>query len=71
MLLELDSPKLILHLFMPDHEPKLFLKRKINNMGESGFNYLKIASSNTSRLEAYVDFFRLLAKGIFGPYKTF
>ena len=28
----------------------------------------KIASSNTSRLEAHVGFFRLLMKGIFGPY---
>ena len=30
--------------------------------------YNKIASSNTSRLEAHVGFFRLLTKGIFGPY---
>jgi hypothetical protein len=30
--------------------------------------YRKIASSNTSRLEAHVDFSRLLMKGIFGPY---
>ena len=29
--------------------------------------YRKIASSNTSRLEAHVGFFRLLMKGIFGP----
>ena len=32
------------------------------------FTYRKIASSNTSRLEAHVGFFRLLMKGIFGPY---
>ena len=32
------------------------------------FGYRKIASSNTSRLEAHVDFYRLLMKGIFGPY---
>ena len=32
------------------------------------FEYRKIASSNTSRLEAHVGFFRLLMKGIFGPY---
>ena len=31
------------------------------------FRYRKIASSNTSRLEAHVGFFRLLIKGIFGP----
>ena len=31
-------------------------------------SYCKITSSNTSRLEAYVGFFRLLMKGIFGPY---
>ena len=31
------------------------------------FRYRKIASSNTSRLEAHVGFFRLLMKGIFGP----
>ena len=30
--------------------------------------YRKISSSNTSRLEAHVGFFRLLMKGIFGPY---
>jgi hypothetical protein len=30
--------------------------------------YHKIASSNMSRLEAHVGFFRLLMKGIFGPY---
>ena len=31
--------------------------------------YRKIASSNTSRLEVHVvGFFRLLIKGIFGPY---
>ena len=29
--------------------------------------YHKIASSNTSRLEAHIGFFRLLMKGIFGP----
>ena len=31
-------------------------------------DYRKIPSSNTSRLEAHVGFFRLLMKGIFGPY---
>ena len=30
--------------------------------------YRKIASPNTSHLEAHVDFFRLLMEGIFGPY---
>ena len=30
--------------------------------------YRKIASSNMSRLEAHVGFFRLLMRGIFGPY---
>ena len=29
--------------------------------------YRKIASSNTSRLEAHAGFFRLLMKGIFDP----
>ena len=28
----------------------------------------KVASSNTSRLEAHADFFRLLMKGILDPY---
>ena len=32
------------------------------------FDYRKVASSNTSRLEAHVGFFRLLMKGIFDPY---
>ena len=30
--------------------------------------YRKVASSNTSRLDAYAGFFRLLMKGIFYPY---
>ena len=30
--------------------------------------YRKVASSNTSRLEAHDGFFRLLMKGIFNPY---
>ena len=30
--------------------------------------YRKVASSNTSRLEAQAGFFRLLMKGIFNPY---
>ena len=32
--------------------------------------YCKIASSNTSRLEAHVDFFKLLMKGIWGSLCT-
>ena len=32
------------------------------------FSYHKVASSNTSRLEAHSGFFRLIMKGIFGPY---
>ena len=35
---------------------------------EKVLEYRKIASFNTSRLEAHVGFFRLLMKGIFGPY---
>ena len=31
-------------------------------------DYRKIASSNTSGLKAHVGLFRLLIKGIFGPY---
>ena len=34
-------------------------------------NYRKVASSNTSRLEAYAGFSRLIMKGIFDPYVTF
>ena len=30
-------------------------------------SYRKVASSNTSRLEAHADFFRLLMKGICDP----
>ena len=33
-----------------------------------GATYRKFASSNTSRLEAHVDFFRLPMKGVLGPY---
>ena len=32
------------------------------------FNYRKVASSNTSGLEAHTGFFRLLMKEIFDPY---
>ena len=32
------------------------------------FSYRKVASSNTSCLEAHVGFFRLLMKGIFDSY---
>ena len=32
------------------------------------FDYRKVASSNSSRLEAQAGFFRLLMKGIFDPY---
>ena len=32
------------------------------------FSYRKIASSDTSCLEAHAGFFRLLMKGIFDPY---
>ena len=31
-------------------------------------SYRKVASSNTSCLEAHAGFFRLLVKGIFDPY---
>ena len=34
----------------------------------SSFDYHKVVSSNTSRLEAHDGFFRLLMKGIFDPY---
>ena len=34
------------------------------------YTYRKVASSNTSRLEAHECFFRLLMKEIFGPYET-
>ena len=37
-------------------------------IGKSIITYHKIASTNKSRLEAQVGFFRLLVKGIFGPY---
>ena len=32
-------------------------------------NYHTVTSSNTSLLEAHAGFFRLLMKGIFGPYE--
>ena len=35
---------------------------------ELSTEYHKVGSSNTSCLEAHVDFFRLLMKAIFGPY---
>ena len=35
------------------------------------WKYHKVASSNTSRLEAHTGFFRLLMKWIFDPYAFF
>ena len=47
----------------------MFLKNKLSRLGDviSAFVYRKVASSNTSRLEAHAGFFRLLMKGIFNP----
>ena len=44
-------------------EHLLFSSKFLKNM-----IYLKVTSSNTSRLEAHAGFFRLLMKGIFDPY---
>ena len=38
------------------------------NLKNFNYIYRKVASTNTSRLEAHAGFFRLLMKGIFGPY---
>ena len=43
------------------------LTKKFLNTKFDG-TYRKVASSNTSRLEAHAGFFRLLMKGIFDPY---
>jgi hypothetical protein len=44
-------------------------KRQKNNiMKYNAYYYHKVASSNTSCLEAHVGFFRLLMKGILDPY---
>ena len=37
-------------------------------IGQRLMVYRKVASSNMSRFEAHAGFFRLLMKGIFGPY---
>ena len=42
------------------------LKQKKPNLLKEA--YRKVASSNTSHLEAHAGFFRLLMKGIFDPY---
>ena len=39
-----------------------------SNLHSDCTNYRKVASSNTSHLEAHAGFFRLLMKGIFDPY---
>ena len=41
---------------------------KTDKNHEALINYHKVASSNTSRLEAHAGFFKLLMKGIFDPY---
>ena len=43
-------------------------KATTKNANFTNSGYRKIASSNTSRLEAQKGFFRLLMKRIFGPY---
>ena len=47
-------------------------QKKIGKWGYSetlsSNTYLKVASSNTSPLEAHAGFFRWLMKGIFNPY---
>ena len=43
---------------------------KIGKLKYDG-NYLKVASSDTSLLEAHAGFFGLLMKGIFYPYVPF
>ena len=43
-----------------------FVYGYLNNMITD--RYRKVASSNTSRLEAHAGFFRFLMKGIFDPY---
>ena len=42
--------------------------RQKNLLLQEARDYRKVASSNTSRLEAQTGFFRLLMKGIFDPY---
>ena len=46
---------------------EFFLKRPETEMNIRNI-YRKVASSNTSRLEAHAGFFILLMKGIFDPY---
>ena len=41
---------------------------KKSYIGDQNCAYRKVASSNTSRLEAHAAFCRLLMKGIFEPY---
>ena len=48
--------------------PKRPSKYQIAILSFHNDTYRKIASSNTSRLEAHLGFFRLLMKGLFGPY---
>ena len=54
-----------------------FYQTSVPNFGDSSkqaiifmrlSTYHKVSSSNTSRLDAHAGFFRLLMKGIFGPY---
>ena len=47
---------------------KLVILYKVKHLSLSDFQYHKVESSNMSCLEAHVGFFRLLMKGIFGPY---
>ena len=55
-------------------KPRLYIPSTINTdyilwqLKLDLLKYLKVLSSNTSRLEAHVGFFRLLMKRTFDPY---
>ena len=56
------SEALLLTSINPKYDDKVFIELQDDD------EYRKVASSNTSRLEAHAGFFRTLMKGIFDPY---
>ena len=51
-----------------DFNDVVFLHSSKLSLWQHEYKYRKVASSNTSHLEAHDDFFRLLMKGFFDPY---
>ena len=55
-------------MFIPESRVLCFHEKDMKPKVKERLVYCKVASSNTSGLEAHAGFFRLLLRGIFDPY---